>query len=306
MIQTLTELFDAGRASLEEKLRGLALPEDAARIRKIVESELAGLIAPKSDFRLSLTASENAILQQAVGLMDVRRQLSGQTAPEQSSRPETEMQAAPVAAPDSTSCVYPIVGSAVGGSVGAMLGPWTAVVGAVVGTSLAACSRNLLPKVNGSAKTPAGQPVNGKKDREIDPRQLTDIIREVCGQIDRLMGLYRQQIQDLKTIYENREKVTLSRNYRFLLESIQAVVGSAMSLDEAGSAEKLRNRCEQLADSLENYGLRVVSYDGPSTAAWFDSSPSERVTAPVTKLPAILEGDEPVLKGKVLLPVNKQ
>lgn len=305
MIQTLTQLFDAGRASLEEKLCGMTLPEDASRIRKIVEGELTALMAPKSDFSMSLTTAENAVLQQIVGLMDVRRQLTGQITAECPPRPKAEMRNTPAAA-DPTPRVYPIVGSAVGGSVGALLGPWTAVVGAVVGTSLAAYSRDLLPVFNSPAPKSVVLPSAEKKDREIDPKQLTDIIRGVCGQIDHLIALSRQQIQDLKSIYENREKVSLSRNYRFLLESIQSVLGSALAPDDAGCAEKLRNRCGQLADSLENYGLRVAVYDESAPAAWFDTSASERTSVPVTKLPAILEGEEPVLKGKVILPVNKQ
>lgn len=302
MMQTLTSIFSTGRTLLEQKLQGLTLPHDSEKIQKIISQELTALIAPKGDFRLSLTVAENAILQHAVGLMNIRHQLSTQMIPENKSN-KPEMRAIPITAKPEISGLASIVGSAVGGSVGALIGSWPAVIGAVVGTSVATYYREFMPKQMTNDKTGC-QNVPKETPDSIDPHALTDIIHTICQQIDQLIATYRGNISDLRFSYENREKETLSRDYRFLLESIQSVLGCSYSTGNATGIKKLQDRCEQLGESLENYGLRAEVYE-ESTAAFFEPIFSEQCDSPTTKMPAILEGDKLVLKGKVILPKNK-
>ena len=304
MAQMVTSIFDSGRAALEQQLNGLYLPNDWKQIQQIINRALTQLIAPKGDFRLSLTVAEDAILQQAIALMNIQQQLLD------SAKPVVAAESNPSASATGTSSepkqpkAAPIVGAAFGGSVGGMLfGTWGAVVGAIAGTAVSIYYHKFLPDVIKREPQPSAcsrSSERGEKQR-IDPRQLTDIIRSLCERIDNLMATYRQNIEDIRSIYEGKEPVSLSGNYQFLLESIQQVIGASYGVASAKDVERLVERCSQLGESLENYGLQVVGYND-NAAEWFDISFSEQVKTPTVKAPAIMEQNRLVIRGRVILP----
>ena len=301
MNTTLTSVFEAGRASLETKLGGLSLPQDSEKIQRIIEQSFAELIGPNSNFRMTLTVAENAIIQHAIGLMNIRHQLSAQILPKQETA-DNKMRVEAMPA-DTSSPLFSIVGSAIGGSVGALIGPWPAVIGAVAGTAVGTYYREFMPK---AAKPESESDVASSEPEAttISVSAMTDIIHSICKQIDLLLATYRQQIADLKASYDNREKVTLSRNYQFLLESIQSVLGASYSTETEKEIGRLKDRCEQLGESLENYGLRAVVYSVEKVAHLFEINESENCASPATRLPAIMEGDKIILKGKAVLPIK--
>lgn len=108
--------------------------------------------------------------------------------------------------------------------------------------------------------------LNATKADPVSPSALTDIIRVICEQIDHLMASYRRQMSS----YENWEKITLFRNYQFLLESIQTVVGASYWVDTEKGVARLKDRCEQLSESLENRGLKVVEYTTDCPVNYFE------------------------------------
>lgn len=301
MTQTLTSIFDAERVLLEQKLEGLTLPNDAERIQQILKQSLMDLIAPKGNFRLSLTMAEDVILQNTVALLNTQYQLLLKVATAAQDQKQMKMQ--PTAANPSSPASISIVGSAIGGAAGAWFGPWTAVIGAIAGTAAATYYHELMPAAAVRQDTPKQSATKAEPTSEpVSPSALTDIIRVICEQIDHLIASYRQQIADLKSSYESREKVTLSRNFQFLLESIQSVIGASYLTDTEKGAERLKDRCEQLSESLENYGLKAVEYTADCPENYFEITCNDTLNAPVTRMPAIVEGDHVVLKGKAVIP----
>lgn len=298
MPQTLTSIFDAGRVSLEQKLEGLTLPDDAERIQSILKQGLMELVAPKGEYRLSLTMSEDAILQDAIALLDIQQRFLQKTTASNQPKPHATMQARPVAESIPAATSVPIAGSAIGGAAGALFGPWTAVIGAIAGTAAATYCREFIP-VNADRIAEAEPERNPEP---ISPCAMTDIIRTICEQIDHLLAVCRRQIADLKLTYENREKVTLSRDFGFLLESIQSVIGASYSVETEKGIERLKDRCGQLSESLENYGLRTVVYTDNCPEHYFEITRNETLDTPATRMPAILKGDRVVLKGKAVIP----
>lgn len=299
MTKTLTSIFDARRASLEQKLEGLTLPNDAECIQQILKQGLMDLVASKGEYRLSLTMAEDVILQDAVALLNAQYQLLPQASTTGQAQKQIEMSPQPTIANHTSLDTIPIVGSAIGGAAGVWFGSLVAVAGAIAGTAAATYYRKLMPVVTVRQDAPKQNTI---KAEPISPSALVDIIRMVCEQIDHLMASYRRQIADLKSSYENREKVTLSRNFRFLLESIQSVVGASYLVDTEKGVARLKDRCEQLSESLENYGLKAVEYTADCPENYFEITGNDTLDAPVTRMPAILEGDRVVLKGKVVVP----
>lgn len=304
MAQMLTSIFDSVRTALEQQLTGLYLPNDWKQIQQIINRALAQLIAPKGDFRLSLTVAEDTILQQAIALLNIQQQLLDSARPAVAVEGNSSTSATGTSSEAGQPKAVPVVGAAVGGSVGGMLfGTWGAVVGAIAGTAVSIYYHKFLPDV--MKREP--QPLAGNCGREreekqrIEPRQLTDIIRSLCERIDSLMATYRQNIEDIRAIYDGKEQVTLSGNYQFLLESIQQVIGASYGVASAKDVERLVERCSQLGESLENYGLRIVGYDD-SVAECFDISFSEQVKTPTVKAPAVMEKNRLVVRGRVILP----
>lgn len=297
MPQTLTSIFDAGKASLEQKLEGLILPNDAERIQQILKQGLMDLVASKGEFRLSLTMAEDVIIQAAIALLNAQYQLSLKVATAAQDQKQMKMQ--PTAANPSSPTSIPIIGSAIGGVAGAWFGPWVAVAGAIAGTAAATYYQELMPAATVRQNAPK---LNTIKAEPVSPSALTDIIRAICEQIDHLIASYRRQIVDLKSSYETREKVTLSRNFQFLLESIQSVIGASYLTDTEKGVERLKDRCEQLRESLENYGLKAVEYTADCPDNYFELTCNDTLDAPVTRMPAILEGNRVVLKGKAVIP----
>lgn len=127
MIRTLTSIFDAGRASLDQKLEGLTLPNDAEHIQQILKQGLMDLVASKGEYRFSLTMAEDVIFQDAVALLNAEYRLLSKSSTVAQDQKHQKMQSQPTAANPSSSTSIPIVGSTIGGVVGAWLGPLVAV-----------------------------------------------------------------------------------------------------------------------------------------------------------------------------------
>lgn len=59
-------------------------------------------------------------------------------------------------------------------------------------------------------------------------------------------------------------------------------------------------RIEQLVESLENYGLKIVSFS-EDKICWFEQQESTKVTKPTMIYPAIIKNGILVKRGKVFV-----
>ena len=136
----------------------------------------------------------------------------------------------------------------------------------------------------------------------IDVKLFTNIVRNICESVDSIIETFRAQINRVVHKYENQEKPTLEREYRFLLEGIQSLLGyeRTHSANDEKYVKKLQIRIEDIAELLENYNLSVENYS-EECEHWF-----EKVVSPETKetrmvYPAIVKDGQAVLKGKVFV-----
>lgn len=144
---TLVSFFNKNSETLEKQLAGLVLPKDAERIQKVIAEYFNVLLESGSDFRQSLTQSEDYILQAALSLLGAQLEIAKAVVTENAMPKSFDFEKnnfkKPTAQP-STGFVNvniradkALVASA-GGSLigGAILGGWGAVIGSIAGTAL--------------------------------------------------------------------------------------------------------------------------------------------------------------------------
>ena len=304
----LKELFESRKDELALQLEGLSLPKDSKKIQSAVSSYLNTLFDSNGEFRQGLTQSEDYILQAAMSLLNAQQSIVGEFA-KSNEKIESQKESVKEKVKDvdnsnvaikKEQLPYVISGTAVGGAAGALLlGSWGAVFGAIAGTALV-----LYYSTTQQQSTKSAPIQNAKQEivpQKINVESFLNIVGSICDSIDSLILTFRSQIDRVVSKYENQEKPVLEKEYGALLDTIQSLLGVFLSQSEPEKKQKkIDSRIEQLGESLENYGLEVVSYS-EETKTFFDEQISENVLVPTMVLPAIVKSGVVVRKGKVFI-----
>lgn len=306
-LQSLTAVFDRDQAILKEKLQGLNLPSDSSRIQNIINDYLNEIFKNEGDFRQGLTQSEDYILQAALSLLNAQRSITKEITPSivlQGTEPK--QQPLQKASKGLKKEQYPIAlaGTSLGGGIGgALLGTWGAVFGAIAGTAVV-----LYYASAESEAKPSTKMISIKEEKPsivqfpLDVDLFISIIKSICESIDSLIDTFRSQINKVIHKYENQEKPSLEREYRFLLEGIQSLIGYKRAhSEEEKFLKKIQERIEDMAELLDNYNLTVEDYS-EEHKHWFDVIENPNTTELTQVLPAIVRCENVVLKGRILVP----
>ena len=139
-------------------------------------------------------------------------------------------------------------------------------------------------------------------ESELNVDAFIEIIGKICQSVDSLIETFRAQINRVVNKYENQEKATLEKDFRFLLEGIQSLVGykRTHSEEEPKYIRKLKERIEDVGELLENYNLAIVDYteDNEYMFEVVDGQETRMV------LPAIVKEGVVVIKGKIFKKTN--
>lgn len=304
--KTLTTIFESNKSVLKERFEGLSLPSDASKIQKIINDYLNEMFNNEGEFRQNLTQSEDYILQAALSLLNAQQSMIKEMAPIVApQQPKLE----PVSQPAFSGLKkekypYALGGTAIGGSVGGLLlGTWGAVFGAIAGTAIV-----LYYASNQTTSAPQRKGL-GEKPLLQQPKLNVDaflaIVKNICGSVDSLIDTFRAQINRVVNKYESQEKPTLEKEYRFLLESVQSLIGYKRAHNEDEKfVRKIQERIEDMAESLDNYNLVVEDYT-EEHKNWFDAIENQNVQSVTQVLPAIVKNGNVVLKGRVFIPEVK-
>lgn len=303
--QTLVGIFESNKSLLEQRLKELKLPMDASKIEGVVCEYLNEMFDKEGDFRQNLTTSEDYILEAALALLNLQREMVQKLLfvghiPDARPKPiENKINSS--LSVDNVSKI--ILGNAVGGVVGSLVGTWGAVLGSVAGSALVLY---YLSQNNSGGKRSVNELPELQAGELVDTDLFIQILYQVCQSVDHLINTFRTQIQRVVSKYESMEKPTLEKEYSILLESIQSLLGARYSdVDEAKYLKKLQSRADALAESLENYNLSVVSYT-EENKSWFEAIISEKIEEPLMVFPAILKNERVVKQGKVFVPETER
>ena len=322
---TLKALFESRRDELSQKLANLSLPKDAALVQQIVSNYLNDLFDSEGDYRQNLTQSEDYILQAAMSLLNAQQSMASEFAKSNTiwitdGKHQEEQLNAKFKTLSETAMLkpqeYPYVigGSAVGGVAGALLlGSWGAVFGAIAGTALELYYSTITGQLQRKAvsdlkpvQVNAGNSLSKETDVNLDTGIFLGIVGNICDSVDSLIQTFRAQINRVVDKYENVEKPRLEKEYSFLLEGIQTLIGYKRThTNDDKYLSKLQMRIEDLAEALENYNLSVEEYV-EEHSGWFETVESTKVETPQMVYPAIVKEGQAVLSGKVFVPVKQE
>lgn len=305
---TLTSIFNSNIEVLEKELEGLVLPKDAENIQQIVSKHLDLMLEDEGDFRQNLTQAEDYILQASLSLLSAQQTMvkelnKNSNSSIHSTTFEKASKENPLRPTKVISNNQTIGGTAIGSTAGALLfGTWGAVFGAIAGTAIVLYYASNQSSVSDNKEKQSTEKPLLPTSMAIDVKLFTNIVRNICESVDSIIETFRAQINRVVHKYENQEKPTLEREYRFLLEGIQSLLGyeRTHSADDEKYVKKLQIRIEDIAELLENYNLSVENYS-EECEHWF-----EKVVSPETKetrmvYPAIVKDGQAVLKGKVFV-----
>lgn len=309
--KSLKNLFESKQDNLRDSLRDLELPKDTQKIESVVSEYLNNLFDENGEFRMQLTQSEDYILQSAMSLLNAQQAILLEVSKAKELNLEhmqpkmTDMKDAVQAKGISNEVIPCSIGaSAVGGVIGGVvIGTWGAVFGSIAGTAIAfyyvANKDKHTPK---SKKQTALQPVS-QPSQTLDVEKFIRIVAGICESIDNLIETFRAQINRVINKYEQLPKATLETNFKSLLEGIQSLVGYKLThkVTDEKYVVKLHQRIEDLTELLDNYGLEIIEYNGDNVNL-FEEIISPNAKQPKMVVPAIVKGENAVLKGKVFVP----
>lgn len=309
---TLLSLFNTDREILEKKLEGLVLPKDSELIQKTISEFLNKLLENDSDFRQSLTQSEDYVLQAALSLLSAQQNILktiATTNPLQqtplSEKTSFKKEKANIINDFSNIDVKgdkALIASA-GGSLigGAILGGWGAVVGSIAGTALTIYLTQLENQKKEKLQEMYHKPI--ELGIPVNIQQFTNIVAQICESVDTLVETFRTQINRVVEKYEGQEKPTFEKGHRPLLEELQSLIGYERTheYNDEKSMRKLKERIEDIVETLENYNLKVVDYSDEASCFF------EKISSPNTNelkmvYPAVVKDGNVVLFGKVFIP----
>ena len=319
---TLRSLFDSRKIELEQKLAGLTLPKDNLKVQEIISDYLTVLFDSEGEFRQSLTQAEDYILKANLSLLNAQQEIakafvnhkitintSSTEASENQSGDESDGKG-PKSPFDFLDAKVSGTQAGLGGAAGALVGNltfggWGAVFGAIAGTAIVvylANSENGTPSTHiMTEKTP--QTHVELVNEPINVQFFINVIENICDSVDNLINTFRSQINRVVDKYEAMEKPTIEKDYSFLLESIQSLLGykRTHSPEEEKYLTKLQSRIEDLSECLENYNLTIEDYNGENDYL-FEAVASKETIKTKMILPAIVKDNIAVLKGKIFVP----
>lgn len=310
---SLVELFEANVQELREELIDVSLPRDQKKVQEVVNRYFEGILGRENLFRQHLTQSEEYILNAAMSLLNAQQLMYGdiiQQGIESKEAVEHHFEN-----DDSISIEEgqknTIIGTGIGlGSSALGVGSYTlgaSVYGGLFVTiAVAAMGLYVVSKIKDKQKHQAQKEELVSEafplDQKLDVDNFISIICKICKQIDELMNTYRAQIAQVRNSYESRkEKITLEKDFKLLLSSIQMMLG--ISYDEDTNEKylkRLKERVEEVGESLENYGIKVIKYSD-EVKAGFEIVRRENVENPITLVPALEKNGIIVMKGKAVV-----
>ena len=248
---TLASMFEANKQALEKELVGLTLPKDANKIQNVVSKYLNSMFENDGEYRQHLTQAEDYILQAALGLLNAQQNIALEI-----NNPKTEAVSSQKSEKKNVNPYTSLIGTTVGGALGAFGGTWGAVFGAIAGTAVVLYCATTMP----STQTKTASPDKQIAKPVIRTEVFLDIVKNICESIDNLIETFRTQIKRVENVYEQKEKPSLQKDYSLLLTSIQELVIASNTEcdDKEKKLHRLEKKVNDLAESLENYGIAIV------------------------------------------------
>lgn len=246
---TLKALFSKSKSSLVDNLKGLSLPKDAQQIQVVVTKHLGNLFENDNDFRQNLTEAEDYILISVLRLLQSQQSIADEIA--KSTKGLKTASNENMSATSNSPQYVTIAGAGVGAIAGGLMGTLGAIAGAIAGAAISTYFNSKpSPKTSQSSTSKVKE-----KEYPVNTELFTSIVENICDSIDGVIATFRVQVKRIKNIYDQREAPSLIRDYATLVEQVANVYNVSSAVE--GVPTKLKQAIYYLAESLENYNLKI-------------------------------------------------
>lgn len=307
---SLVLIFGSNKQELKEKLAGLCLPRDSKKVQEVVNAYFKEILDREGIFRQHLTQSEEYILNAAMSLLNAQQLMYGDIIQQEIKESESAVYYAgiddSISIEESKRNIVEGTGIGVGASalgIGACALGASVYGGLFVTITTAAMGLYVVNKLKEKQRYQIQKeervPEAFFVDQKLDVEKFVSIICNICKQIDELMNTYRAQISQVRNSCESKkEEITLEKDFKLLLNSIQMMLGISYEEDMSEKyLKKLKERVEEVGESLENYGIKVIKYSD-EVKAGFEIVRRENIENPITLVPALEKDGIIVMKGK--------
>ncbi|HPS91116.1 MAG TPA: hypothetical protein PKV33_03075 [Methanothrix sp.] len=301
---TLVGYYRQNQADLKRKLQSA---DTIANISKIVQDELKRLSDAKGEYISNLTPPQARV---ALSMLEAFRLSFSMLATVQIQTPESvphetdttrSVEDSPIPTIDGTlgglaggAVGGAISGGMTGGAVGAALGAVVAIMVRKIASTSAKSSRE-----NGDDRYPPSPQEKNTASMSMDTKELLDYLERTLNVIDSTVAEYSHLTEPVKT----KPKL---EDHPEVLEFMQNLMGEALTLETPLPAI-IQSRIKEVPSILRKYGIRAQGYQNKASdtaRGLFEFEPSidPNLQNSVMVKPALIKGDEILLRGRVIEP----
>ena len=306
-MKTLVEYYRQNQPELQKKLQSA---DTITKISEIVQNELKLLADIDGEYIGSLTKPQARV---ALSMLEAFRLSFNMLATVQTHATDSTQHITDTSGHVDDSLATSIdgaLGGLVGGAVGgAMIGAVTggaigAGLGAIVAIGASKAMHLVKPSSeNRSVKSPTRSLEINTTDIAIDTTDLLAYLEQTFNVIDYTVAEYSH----LSEPVESKPKL---EDHPEVLEFMQNLMGETLTL-ETQLPPIFQSRIKELSSILRKYGIRSQNYQDnvPNTVKeLFDFEPSldPNLQNYVTAKPALIKGDEILLRGRVIEPSSSK
>lgn len=295
----VSTVFEQHQSELEELLQNEDSSKDNENLQSDTFDFLSRLLRNSSAIQENLTTSEATILDSVKALLDSYNTLIFHTQQYLCKAEEPVLHSYDVNATYNSTgtneAAKNIFASGIGAFFGKLIGGgWGAVAGSIAGSAVS--QMNVKPKSENHCTVKVEQTI------KVDSVLTVKLVADICTKIDELIETYRVQNNNIIERYSTQEKSSLGKDYKILLEGIQSLLGyNHLHGSKENCSSKLSVKVNNLESLLDNYDIFIADYN-KETQKWFNVFPSSEVNENVQVLPAVIENNQVILKGKVYIP----
>ena len=301
---SLVALFDLIEADLTREFRLISLPQDLDKLENVLKEIFTQRI-DISQYYEEISPVSLGVLQHCFRIIAVQNKLLScfefnpiiGNAPYHKTSVSQNIDGGHTIRTyinDNKEVVATLVGGILGG--GWILSSWGSILIATIGCAIVKYYNNISNLPSHEKRTT--QTVDSQVSLNV--KLMVDTIRDICRQMDDLM----QYVQDSIDIYRKKNEivpeVSLDNTFPDILDCVKSLF---LSYNKEKSIDKLKEKIQNIFETLENYGYKIVEYS-EEFAHCFSIVESPHIHNAQTSKPAVLKGEKILEKGRYLIPSN--
>lgn len=293
-MSTLTSLFEKNKQQFRIELSSIVLPRDVKKLQSFMNDFFINKVSV-DEYKRELSLSEIAMLNSAMKLVASPISMVNEwtivDAPSNSRKTNKRSESGFDLQSLIEKMDIPVISAtAAGGAIGGLLfKTWGGVLLSIAGSALTMYLR--------SGQKQVEKPINIK----IDVDKYISTLKQICSNIDDIMGNYKTGLSNLKKSYERAPKITLSSGYKPLLNRLASLY---IAIDSNTLPEEVKSEFDKLYRTLKNHHYEILGYN-ENSRQYYVETPSPHVTEVTIVKAAILENGDLFEMGECLIPEQK-